>query len=233
MEFGEQKFREEILTYARKIAAMRYPAEVLVNGLQPLDDFELNGTQPGLRTKYQHELLEELREATIDHLTKQSRESLAALRGEVADCVYYAVQIDEQQASSETLEDTLATLSGPSLQIDPEHAIIAARVKYEMRSEKPDSKDHAREDSAIERAINRYERQKAREVRQEPGVLSARRIPPRVIAAYSRRASERGEALEGFVRMVLINYIIDDLQKENDHDVLRELLKEAVEQMKF
>ena len=231
------EFREEILTYARKIAAMRYPAEMLAanNGLQPLDDWMLDGVlQPGLRTKYQHELLEGFQEAKRDWLTLQSQEKLRAMRGEAGDCVYYAVQIDEQQHTTDVLEDTLSNLAGPSSQIDPEHAKIATREKYLLRSEKPDSKDHTREDRAIELAINRYERQKARENRQEPGVLSARRIPSRVIAVFSQEAAKRGETLENYVRTVLINHAISSAQHDSNYaDLLKDLLKEAVEQMKL
>lgn len=229
------EFREEILTYARKIAAMRYPADVLVNGLQPLDDFEINGKQqPGLRSKYEHELLEEFQEAKFDWLTTQSEEKLRALRGEAADCVYYAVQIDEQQQTTETLDDTLLNLAGPSTQIDPEHAKIAARVKFQMRSERPDSKDHEKEDLAIERALNRYERQRARENRQEPGVLSARRVPSRVIAIFSQEAARRGDTLENYVRTVMVNHAITVAQQTDEQkDLLKDLLKEAIEQMKL
>lgn len=231
------EFREEILSYARKIATMRYPAELLAehNGLQPLDDWLLNGVlQPGLRSKYQHELLEEFREAKLDWLATPSQSKLRAMRGEAADCVYYAVQIDEQQGTTVVLEDTLVDLAGPSSQIDPEHAKIAARVKYELRSEKPDNKDHEKEDITIERAINRYERQKARENRQEPGVLSARRVPPRVIALFSQEAARYGETLESHVRTVLVNHAITVARDSEEYkDLLRELLHEAIEQMKF
>lgn len=144
-----------MLVYARAIASMRYPESVLVNGLQPLDDFEMNGeTRPGLRNKYLHELTEEFMQAKYRWLAEQTEEHRLDMLAEAADLVYYACQIDEQQHTSNTLEDTFVTLRGPSSQISKEEAKAAALAKYASRSAQLESKDHDGERIAIMAVIN-------------------------------------------------------------------------------
>lgn len=153
-------FRSRILGYARAIASMRYPASILVNGLQPLDDWldERGVLQPGLLSKYAHELIE-FRQAKQVWISEQTEESRGELLAEAADLVYYACQIDEQGQREDTLEDTLVNLAGPTSQVSTTEAKIACQAKYSLRSARPDSKDKELERIVILAAVNALPKQ--------------------------------------------------------------------------
>src|SRR5580765_6465528 len=85
---------DTIIQYAKKIAQHQgYPH--LENGLQPLEDREIEGKiYPGLNTKYQREFLE-LREAFVNWQSQQGKTQWHVLH-EAADVYYYSRQIEEQ-----------------------------------------------------------------------------------------------------------------------------------------
>lgn len=153
---------DRLVELARQIAQnAQYP--VLIHGLQPLEDYRHEGNvRPGLRSKYQAELLE-LRDAL--------RKERVWQHSEAADLLYYASAIDESERLSGIArsahghyQDALATLAGPSCQIDQEEAEAAALAKYSLRASAPNNKcketpeekaeREAQENAAIQAAID-------------------------------------------------------------------------------
>lgn len=226
-------FRKEILLYARRTASLLYPAEILINGLQPLEDWHdpLSGeVKPGLRTKYQRELLDEFNAAKQRWIASQEQaDTRIEMLLEAADCVYYAVQIDEQQNTASVLEKTLLNFAGPTTQIQPEEARIAARIKYKRRRAKEQSEhtdaEHADVAAALERFHERQERRKF------PGVMSVRNVPGSVIAALEQQAQAQGMSLEAWHRTLLVNTALNLSQEQPEK--LRAILHDAVERMQL
>lgn len=149
----------ELVALARVIAcARKYP--VLIRGLQPLEDYEISGKiQPGLKSKYNHELVE-LHECLTEGLERNR------LLRRAANCLYYAACIVE---SSDDLRPyyayvaTIAALAKP-YNISQQEAEAAALAKYRYRASRPWRKpvetreEHdereARENAAIMAAID-------------------------------------------------------------------------------
>jgi hypothetical protein len=141
---------DELVLLARRIAVTHgYP--VLIRGLQPLQDYEVNGVlQPGLRSKYMAEV-QELR----DSLSKERVWQWS----KAADLLCCASAIDAQElatgiAASQhaTYQDTLATLASPAYQIDQDEAEAAALAKYRLRASLPYRKDKETTDEKRARA---------------------------------------------------------------------------------
>jgi hypothetical protein len=154
--------KQELVQIARKIAKERgYTA--LSNGLQPLEDYTERGERKsGLKSKFVHELSEELRECVA-----QQKERVWYY-SEAADCLYYGACIDEVSPGEQAYKTALLTLASPSYQIEQASAEIAALAKYRLRASQPYRKDketpeertarEARENQAIEAALSSIEK---------------------------------------------------------------------------
>lgn len=132
--------QEELVSLARQIAKERGYA-VLVDGLQPLEDYKdaRGELQSGLKSKFVHELTEELRECVA--LQKER----LWYYSEAADCLYYAACIDEIAPHEDAYTTALLTLASPAYQISQEEAEAAALAKYRVRAARPYRKDRATE----------------------------------------------------------------------------------------
>lgn len=131
---------KKLLDYARVIAKRNgYP--ILVNGLQPLYDYEFLGERKqGLLSKY----TEEWREFCEAYRTKTYLHALH----EAADVLYYATQIEEQGGPVSVLS-ALASLSYYG--VSQKEAEDAADVKYGYRVSNP--KDEEIELSLIQKKM--------------------------------------------------------------------------------
>jgi predicted nucleic acid-binding protein len=136
-----------------------------MNGLQPLDDYFVNGKQQlGLRSKYLAEI-QELHECLTE------KKEPIWYSSESADLLYYASCIDALEllsgtATSQhaTYQDALALLASPAYQVDADEAEAAALAKYRLRASLPYRKDketpdeqrtrNEQENAAILEAIN-------------------------------------------------------------------------------
>lgn len=132
----------DLIKYARQIAQYNhYP--VLINGLQPLYDYEVDGVQrPGLLSKYTAEWHE--------FCDAYAHKSHLHLLHEAADLLYYATQI-EAQGGPVTPRSALAAMA--AYDVSEQEAIVAAEAKYCFRAAKPGNKNEARELRLIEEAI--------------------------------------------------------------------------------
>lgn len=130
----------QLVSYARTIAQYQhYP--VLVNSLQPVEGYEVDGVQkPGLRSKFNHER-EEFAEAS-DFWHKMH---------EAADLLYYSACIGEQ-LSDNTYWDTLYGLAN-MLHLPPAMIERAALAKYQWRAAAPGNKDEMYEIHLIAEAL--------------------------------------------------------------------------------
>jgi transposase-like protein len=159
---------QQLVAYARQIAETRqYP--VLIGGLQPADDYAVDGRwMPGLRSKLEAEM-QEFRLAQAE-----GKERIWWL-SEAADCLYYAACLDAtaQAAPSQNPHasyiQVLAYLHPYG--IDQWEAEAAALGKYSCRARMPYNKPA---ESAKERARrDAYENEQIRralEQAQWPGV---------------------------------------------------------------
>lgn len=142
---------ENIIRYAKKIAQYReYP--VLVNGLQPLEDYEHNGKQyDGLITKYHHEF-QELREAFVSWQSGHGKTEWHVLH-EAADVYYYRCQIDSQTSTDNWGVDWRSIKIYLPMKWNRRTVEEAADAKYGWRSEKPGNKDEAYEIDLIQERV--------------------------------------------------------------------------------
>ena len=149
--------KEELVQIAREIAKTRGYI-TLHGGLQPLEDYTERGERkPGLKSKFIHELTEELRECVS--LEKER----VWYYSEAADCLYYAACIDEVAPQEHAYQTALLTLASPAYQIYQTDGEIAALAKYRLRASQPYRKHKetpeeremrdARENQAIEAAL--------------------------------------------------------------------------------
>lgn len=131
----------DVVAAARKIAIYnKYPH--LKNGLQPVEDCEIDGKVfKGLESKLFDEW-DEFKEA----LRTKDR---AHQRHEAADIYYYAACLEEQ-TREHILPSQMASLRVYGF--DTLEVEIAARIKYGWRSEKAGNKDEAHEIALIEAA---------------------------------------------------------------------------------
>lgn len=127
----------ELVSLARCIAKERgYP--VLVQGVQPLEDYDLNGVrQPGLRSKLAHERDDELHECLC--LLKARIWWLS----EAADCLYYAACIDAVSPHPEHAFARMIQALADPYGIAQEEAEAASLAKYRLRAATPYRKDKA------------------------------------------------------------------------------------------
>lgn len=134
----------QLVAYSRAIAGyQRYP--VLINGLQPVEDYEVDGVQKlGLRSKFERERVE-FAEAT-DFWHKMH---------EAADLLYYSACIGEQ-AGENAYWDTLYDLAN-MLHLPPAMLERAALAKYQWRAAAPGNKDETYEIRLIAEAIGTSE----------------------------------------------------------------------------
>lgn len=142
---------EKIIEYARQIAKYRgYP--VLINGLQPVEDYDIDGeVQPGLRTKLDREMLE-LREAWQSWQSGQGKTEWHVAH-EAADVFYYSLQLEEQTGRSAwpVMWQSVRLYLPYSWQ--QREVAAAALAKYGYRASAAKNKDEARELQLIQQAI--------------------------------------------------------------------------------
>lgn len=140
-----------VVGYARKIAEYRhYPK--LENGLQPVDDYEVDGVPyPGLETK----LFREWKEF-LEAVRTKGREQQ---RHEAADIYYYCVCIETQTRDQSLLPEPLKSLLVYGF--TSEEIEVAADAKYGWRSEQPGNKDEAHELELIEAAWEKRQAENA------------------------------------------------------------------------
>jgi hypothetical protein len=143
--------KERILAYARQIAQYRgYP--LLINGLQPIEDYEVAGKQyPGLRTKLAQEE-QELREAWFNWQTGKGKTEWHVAH-EAADCYYYSMQIEEQTGEHVWMKTYGRIRIYLPFHWNEREVETAALAKYGYRAEKPNNKDEAHELQLIQEAI--------------------------------------------------------------------------------
>lgn len=133
-----------IVEYARQIAQYRqYPK--LENGLQPAEDYEIEGDlHAGLESKLKNEWRK------FRDLYKSGCRERRELLYRAANLYYYSRQIEEQRCVSVWLS-TLKTLRNFGMR---EREIkAAAHAKFSWRAQKPNNKDKTHELVLIEEAV--------------------------------------------------------------------------------
>jgi hypothetical protein len=171
--------KDTIIEYAKQIAIYRqYPS--LANGLQPLEDYEVDGEyKPGLNTKYQNECLE-LRDAFADW--KSGKKTVWHVMHEAADVYYYSRQIEVQSSYP------LWAVAYASIKIyipfeyGEREIQESADAKYGYRSSGPDNKDEAHELHLIQKRIEKSGKIGAPRQNQ----YARKDVPGRTIGLYLR-----------------------------------------------
>lgn len=215
MEFLiDSEVPQRLVAYARQIAETRqYP--VLIGGLQPADDYEVDGRRmPGLRSKLEAEM-QEFRQALAEGKERIWRLS------EAADCLYYAACLDEAAPSQNPHAHYVQVLAFLHLYgIDQWETEAAALGKYACRARMPYNKPAETPDERSRR--DAYENEQIRRALEQarwpgvPLVEIARRYDIPVATLYA--ASSRGDVLARRAgKTVLIN--------ESDAATRRWLLK--------
>ena len=130
----------QLVAYARIIAGYQ-GYSVLVNGLQPVEDYEVDGAQkPGLRSKFNHEREEFAEAGDFWHQMH-----------EAADLLYYIACISEQ-TGDDSYQETLRSLAN-LLHLPPAMLEAAALAKYGYRAAAPGNKDEQHEIHLIAEAL--------------------------------------------------------------------------------
>ena len=132
--------RSQLVVHARTIAGyQRYP--VLVNGLQPVEDYEVDGVQKlGLRSKFERERVEFDEASDFWHRVH-----------EASDLLYYIAAITEQ-IGDDSYSGTLRGLAN-LLHLPPAMLEAAALAKYRFRAAKAGNKDEQHEIHLIAEAL--------------------------------------------------------------------------------
>jgi hypothetical protein len=132
--------QSQLVACARFIAVYQsYP--VLVNGLQPVEDYEVDGQQKlGLRSKCERERIEFDEASDFWHKMHES-----------CDLLYYSACITEQ-AGDDSYAQTLRGLAN-LLHLPPAMLETAALAKYQWRAAAPGNKDESHEIRLIAEAL--------------------------------------------------------------------------------
>lgn len=196
-----------IVEYARKIAQHRqYPK--LINGLQPAEDYEVEGElYPGLEAKLRNEWrkFKEVRNTT----NKDSAEVLYR----AANLYYYSRQIEEQLVASVWLS-TLKTLRNFGMR--EREVKAAAHAKFGWRAQRPNNKDKAHELELIEEAVGALPASRGpMPKREEETARLELVIPARLKDALSHIAKDASNT-------TISSYVVDLLEKDPNIKAIQE-----------